>query len=234
MQDRAISTKLYNQEDVDIFADFEQVHECTNKAFFEALLDPVVFSFTRNPRCQCAFQPMRYASVDGEMRHGFVLNSEYCQSVGDEVTMVLIGSLVVQQARHDLGPEGRKGSRGTPGNVDSWKHKVLTSIGIETFVADSDEERQLGYGLSFRAIEGGAFDLMCREFIVSGFRFRWRENAANFDPETGEAKSPPEPKPQTRVSYECPECGLKALAKPAALLACASCNLAMPPAECVK
>lgn len=232
MPSTELTSRLHNQEDADIFAGFEQIHDCTNQRFFDGQLDPVGFSFTRNSRCKGALQLDRYMSVDGKVMHGMTVNSEYCQTVGDAGTMTLLASLLVHQARHDLGPEGRNGSRGTPGNIDSWKHKVLAGMGIETFVEDSDEERQLGYGLSFRAVEGGPFDLMCRELLVSGFKLRWRENAANFDPETGEAKSPPpEAKPQTRVCYECPECGLKALAKPTALLACGVCNLAMPPAE---
>ncbi len=232
MLNTRISVGMHSQKGGDVFLDFEQFFECTNKALFESKLEKPVFSFTRNSRCKGAFQPKRYTSVEGQIRHGVTINSEYCQSIGDDGAMNLIGFLLVQQARHDLGPEGRNGKRGTPGNVDVWSLKVLARIGLDPFLENGEEERQTGYGLSVRRVEGGLFDLMCRELAVTGFRFRWRENAPNVD---GSVKAgsgmPPEQKKQTRDRYECPECGLVALAKPGVQLACGSCNLAMPRTE---
>ncbi len=224
-----------NQTDSDVFADFEHFFVCINKSLFEGRLQTPVFSFTRNSRCKGAFQLERYVSVEGSVRHGITLNSEYCRAIGDDGTMNLIGFLAVQQARHDLGPEGRGGKRGTPGNVDIWSLKILSGLGLEPFVENGEDERQTGYGLSVRRVEGGPFDEMCRELVLTGCQFRWRENASNLDG-SGEAGpgEAPEPKPQTRDRYECPECGLKALAKPGAQLICGSCNLAMPKTEPTK
>lgn len=231
MQNTELSTELYNQYGSDIFADFEQHFDCTIKNFYEGKLEKPVFSFIRNPRSKGAFLAERYASVDGKIRHGITVNSEYCQAIGDAATMDLLALLIVQQARRDLGPEGRNGKRGTPGYIDSWSHKVLSSMGLQTFVEGCEEQRELGYGLSVRRVEDGPFDRMCRELQISGFRFRWRENAPNVDGTDNDEKgAAPEQQQQTRARYECPECGLKALAKPTAKLICGDCNVSMEPA----
>lgn len=233
MQTTAISTKLYSQETAAIFADFERFLGCTSKTHFGANLDEPVFSFIRNPRCKGAFLPERYSSVDGETRHGIAVNSKYCQSIGDDACMDLLAFLFVQLARRDLGPKGRNGKHGTPGYIDSWSHDSLARMGLQTFVEDSEDQRELGYGLSVRRVENGPFDLMCRELVVSGFRFRWHENAANVDTSRDDGKTgvPPEQKEQTRARYVCPECELKALAKPNAKLICGVCNLLMEASE---
>lgn len=223
------AAQLYNQAAADVFADFEHFFDCTNNRFFGDNLERPAFSWIRNPRSKGALLTERYTSVDGKTRHGITVNSEYCQAIGDSACMELIAFLIVQQARRDLGPEGRNGKRGTPGHIDRWSHDKLSIMGLETFVEDSEDSRELGYGLSVRRIDDGPFDLMCKELLVSGFRFRWRENAPNFDPnsEDGRAGAPAEEKQQTRVRYVCPECDLKALAKPSAKLICGSCNLCM-------
>lgn len=226
------SVELYNQEDGDVFADADRFFGCTSKTLFEGRLSVPVFSFTRNPRSKGAFLPKRYASVEGTVRHGIALNSEHCQAIGDDGTMDLLGFLIVQQARRDLRPEGRNGKRGTPGNVDVWILNICSGIGLDLFSEQDGEDRQTGYGLTVRRIEGGPFDLMCRELVVSGFRFRWRENTPNVDgDEATGPNTPPEQKKQTRDRYECPECELIALAKPGAKLTCGSCNLPMPKTE---
>lgn len=228
------STRLYKRSEgaAEIFADLENIFACTNKTFFESRLSTPQFSFTSNPRSSGAFLPNRYASIDGGRAHGIAINSKHCQAAGDQDSMALVAFLSVQLARHEVGPESKNGKRGTPAYIDAWCRVVLDSMGLGTFVENSDDPRQLGYGLSVRVIEGGAFDHMCREMLVSGFRIRWHETALSPGEDSEEqVGSPPKVQKPSRVSYECPDCGLKALAKPGAMLGCWRCQLAMPPAS---
>ena len=177
--------------------------------------------------------PDRYVSEDGKTAHGIAVNSNYCQAVGVEGSLTLLAFLIVQLARCELGPVGKNGKRGTPGYIDQWCLNVLARIELEPFVEGSNDPRKLGYGLSARLVDGGPFDVMCREMLVTGFRIRWHE--ASDAPRTlndGDvAEQQPASKKQTRTCFECPSCGLKALAKPTALLSCVRCDVAMPPAS---
>lgn len=236
MSDQNLSTRLYKQDDdgfaSDVFADLDQAFDCTNKTFFEGRLNAPVFSFTRNRRSHGAVLPDRYVSEDGRTAHGIAINSDHCQAVGVEGSLTLLAFLTVQLARRELGPVGKNGKRGTPGYIDSWSLHVLARMALEPFVDGSDDPRKLGYGLSARPIDGGHFDIMCRELLVAGFRIRWHE-ASDFDPGPNDgdaAGTEPAPKKQTRTCFECPSCGLKALAKPTALLNCGQCHVPMPPA----
>jgi len=210
-----------NNKDVKVFDDFKAIFDCTNNTFFEGQLSCPVFSFSRNPRLKGAFLSDRYFSVDGKLAHGVVLNSDYARSVGEVSTMALLGFLIAQLARAELGPLGKNGLRGTPGYVDAWARDQLLSMGL-TPVASGDDARQLGYGLSVTIEDGGAFDLMCRELLVSDFAIRWHESPVA--PETNDDK-PAEATPSkpSRARFLCEDCGLIAHAKPEALLLC-GCN----------
>ncbi len=210
-----------NSRDAKVFDDFKAIFDCTNKTFFNGQLSCPVFSFSRNPRLKGAFLPERYLSVDGKRAHGIVLNSDYARGVGDAASMALLGFLIVQSARFVLGPEGKNGLCGTPGYVDAWTRDQLLSIGLLP-VAEGDDPRQLGYGLSVIAEDNGAFDLMCRELLVSGFAIRWHERpvATEADDDAPAEEKPPKP---SRARFLCEDCGLIAHAKPSAHFLC-GCN----------
>lgn len=207
-----------NNKDAKVFDDFNAIFDCTNNTFFDGQLTYPVFSFSRNPRLKGAFLSDRYFSVDGKLAHGIVLNSDHARGVGDAATMALLGFLIAQLARAELGPVGKNGSRGTSGYVDAWTRDQLLSMGLMPSAAD-DDVRQLGYGLSVTAVEDGAFDLLCREMLVSGFAIRWHERpvATETDDDAPTEEKPPKP---SRARFLCEDCGLIAHAKPSAHLLC--------------
>lgn len=210
-----------------VFEDLIECFDCANKKHFGGALSQPVMSFTRHPKVKCCFLPKRYQRLDGVTVHGFMVNSDYCLSVGDKKTMHLVGFLMVQQARQKFGPVNKKGKYGTPGYVDAWCKQRLLEIGLIPTHDGTLKGKQTGYGLSVLAEDGGFFDLMCREMLVGGFRIRWHERSVVSHDKSadaaGDAIDKPTPKKQTRARFDCLDCGLKAWTKPSATLLCA-CN----------
>lgn len=227
-QQELATQSALNAEDAKVFADFEEIFDCTNKTFFDGCLKRPQFSFSRDPRVKSALLRDRYQSVDGQSAHGICLNSEFARSLGDAGCITLIGFSIAQLARADIGPNGKNGKPETPGYVDDWTRKLLLSIGLRPFAFGEIEERQLGYGLSVDLIQDGPFDLMCRAMLVGGFAIRWHERpAASPEADADSDAEQPQPKKQTRARFQCSDCGLIAHAKPSAHLLCGCNGLAL-------
>lgn len=226
-----LNVHLSEPKGTKVFADFDQVFDCTNKTFFSGKLTRPQFSFSRDPRVRVAFLKDRYISTDGVKAHGIVLNSEVTRAIGDASTMALIGLSIAQLARAEFGPIGKNGKRGTPGYIDTWTRETLLWMGLRPVAGDEGDDRQLGYGLLVVVKDDGPFDLMCRAMLVDGFTIRWSEHPTvpddteDADPNT----SPPQQPKQTRSRFQCCDCGLIALAKPSAHLLCGYNGL---PLEC--
>ena len=136
--------------------------------------------------------------------------------------------------RHVLGPLNSKGQRGTLGYHDrAWADKV-ESIGLMPSSTGAPGRDRTGYMMNEYIIEGGPFDLLCRELLISDFTLTWREHVSKalvpFDETFGTgdagALSGSESKADRR-RFSCEDCKLNAWAKPSAKLVCGFCGRAM-------
>lgn len=88
--------------------------------------------------------------------------------------------------------------------------------------------KRTGQHMTHFIIEGGAFDLACRDLLATGWQLQW-EQPARQTPAPGGSKGATggESPKATRRKFTCANCKLTAQAKPTARLVCGECQVEM-------
>ena len=102
-----------------------------------------------------------------------------------------------------------------------WAEKML-AIGLHPSSTGKPGGKSTGQQMNHYVVKGGRFDRVSRRLITSGFDVVWAEARLKRDLEQvpgrgGEGET-------GRVSWLCPNCSLKAWAKPSARLMCGVCR----------
>jgi ribosomal protein S27AE len=87
--------------------------------------------------------------------------------------------------------------------------------------------KRTGQSMTHYIIEGGAFDIACRDLLATGWRLQWEQPARQVASAGGAKGAGGESPKATRRKFVCPQCGLSAQAKPAARLVCGGCSVEM-------
>lgn len=88
--------------------------------------------------------------------------------------------------------------------------------------------RKTGQHMTHYVIEGGAFDIACRDLLATGWRLQWEQPARQTPAQGGSAGATGGESPKaTRRKFTCATCKLTAQAKPTARLVCGECLVEM-------
>jgi len=107
-----------------------------------------------------------------------------------------------------------------------WADKMI-EIGLMPSDTGLPGGKQTGQSMTHYVIEGGAFDLACRELLATGWRLQWEQPARQVASAGGAKGAGGESPKATRRKFACPQCGLTAQAKPTAKLVCGACLVEM-------
>ena len=136
------------------------------------------------------------------------------------------------QWRHDLGAPNRKGGKGVGGYHDRVWADRMEAIGLMPSSTGKPGGKRTGYHMSHYVIDGGRFDLTCRELIGAGHAIAWRgapteANAARDESDDQpEAERPVQRRSRnTRTKFVCPICDVRVWSRASAQLACMPCEL---------
>lgn len=205
-----------------------------NRALFDGRLEPVVFVFSRKPGSLGSFQPGAWQQRKGpgiaapETRHlapQITLNPDFLVTHGE---MDVLAILVHQQV-HQLQHQGGKPSRTVSTYHNAEWAAMAEAIGLEPTATGRAGGPRTGQKMEHLIVPGGRFEKAALALLESGWDFQWeaRPEAPPKPEETEDGgavgeEEPEEPLP-SKLAYRCPQCGLRAWAKPQTNLMCGDC-----------
>lgn len=204
-----------------------------NERLFGGILPDPLFTLVRTRGAYGYFCQQSFESVDGNQAHEISLNPAYFEQVSIEDTLSTLAHESVHLWRHDFGAANRKGGKGSRGWHDLvWASKMV-EIGLQPIALGKRAGLMTGYRVTDSIVEGGPFDLACRELLIAGFRIDWHETAPTNREDGSTGGSVGADGDQTdktrgkRKRFTCPGCGLNAWAKKSARFQCSACSAIM-------
>jgi hypothetical protein len=222
------------------------VYKIMNRCLFDGQLPNCMITLERRGRAFGYFRPNSFKNREGEVAHQIAMNPECFEPYGDLEAFQTLAHEMCHLWRELFGPRNKNGCTGTRGyHCGVWGGK-MESIGLMPSNTGKPGGKKTGYQMMDYVIEAGKFDLLSRELLEKGMHIEWRDAAPQFSspaqgeeipelegmllmPEGGVVSSQqkPAPKRNSRAKFVCPECDLKAYAKPGARLVCGDCNIRM-------
>ncbi len=184
-----------------------------NKRLFAGKLPGCLITMQRSKKAYGYFAGGRFGSVDGkEVADEIALNpSHFGQRTTEQSLSTLVHEMVHLQQHHFGKP-----SRVSYHNKE-WA-QMMKVVGLIPSSTGAPGGREVGQQVSHYIAEGGPFARACAELIGKGFDAlyieRWSDNS--------EARR--KKKSASKTCYTCPDCGVKAWAKPEVSLICGDCD----------
>jgi len=201
-----------------------------NNALFNGKLPDCVITYTRKKNVLGHFYPDRFERADGELWPELSLNPTYLALRSQRDSLSTLVHELAHVGRHYHGPLNRRGGRGSNGYHDLPWAELMERIGLMPSDTGLPGGKKTGNRMTHYIIDGGPFDVACRDLLDSDFRINWHDRLVfqsvgpNGDPDD----TPAPPQKKDRVKFTCGECDLNAWAKPSARLVCGICGIAMP------
>ncbi len=214
------------------YADWYSAMDYFNDRLFGGELPDCIISFARHKNMLGYFCVDRFENQSGTVAHEIAMNPVYLRPCGEANALSTLVHELCHLWRHEFGPDNRGGGKGARGYHDLvWAGKML-EVGLLPTDTGLPDGKTTGYRVSHLVIEGGQFDLDCKELLASGFNLNWcdrliprSDDESDEDSETD--ATPKSKKKKDRVKFTCDECGLNAWAKPSANLVCGGCGIPM-------
>ena len=214
----------------DAYSDWYTAMDYFNDRLFEGKLPDCIISFARHKNMLGYFCVDRFESQSGSTAHEIAMNPVYLRSRGEMDALSTLLHELCHLWRHEFGPPNRGGGKGAGGYHDLiWAGK-MQEVGLIPTDTGLPDGKMTGYRVSHLIVEGGLFDIDCKELLASGFKINWHDRLfpvtdeeTDDDPETDDNPKPK--KKMDRVKFTCDECALNAWAKPSARLVCGACGI---------
>jgi hypothetical protein len=219
-----------------VSAEWQFAYSYFNERLFGNELPDCVITFTRHTGAQGYFCAEAFRDRSGAVAHEIALNPAFFDK-GDAETFATLVHEMVHLKRHLFGRRNRKGGLGEPGYHDVVWAEMMEVVGLMPSDTGKPGGRKTGYHMLDYPIEGGAFDIACRELAISGHTVNWRDarvlawEAAFPDSDDADASGSEPARPaarprrtKTRTRFACPGCRTVAYARAAARFACIDCN----------
>ena len=225
------NTRDHNLTD-EAYADWYSAMDYFNDRLFEGKLPDCIISFARHKNMLGYFCVDRFESQSGSTAHEIAMNPAYLRPLGEAGALSTLLHELCHLWRHEFGPPNRGGGKGARGYHDLvWAGKMV-EVGLLPTDTGLPDGKTTGYSVSHLIVEGGLFDIDCKELLASGFKINWHDRlfpaAGDETDDESEADDNPKPKKKKdRVKFTCDECGLNAWAKPNARISCTNCGLSM-------
>lgn len=203
-----------------------------NDALFEGKLPQCILTYTRRKNCLGYFSPDRFERSNGEVLAELALNAEYLKLRDDRESLSTLVHEQVHVWRHYLA-DGDGGATRRPSSYHDrvWADR-MELVGLMPSATGKPGGKRTGHRMTHYIIEGGPFDLACRELLSAGFRINWHGRVELRTTGFSGGGTSPDPDPQQpgkrdRVKFTCPCCKLNAWAKSTAGLTCTACSVPM-------
>jgi hypothetical protein len=208
-----------SQHTVQQYRQFQQAYDYFNTELWSGTLPQVLVTLQRKPRMMGHFAPERYQHRRrGELIHEIALNPDCFVGQTDEQVLDTLVHEMAHVWQQTFGSPGRRGYHNR-----QWG-KEMKRIGLYPSSTGAPGGRETGEHMSDYIILGGPFQVACRRLLDGGFRLQWQSHYPKpfadgvlIEDEHELAKR------KGRIRFTCPDCRLRAWAKPDASLLCGRC-----------
>lgn len=205
----------------EIYSSFEQAFDYYNRHLFSNKLPRCVFTLQKKGQSFGFYVQLNYERQDGIECDEIALNPTYFRN---QTLTYILANLVhnmVHLAQYHFGTAGR--GRYHNREWAEWMKK----IGLYPSDSGKPGGAETGDRMSHYVITDGAFEIITKTLIASGFAIPWGETPPPITCSTQSTDTHNASKSGKRVKYTCPICGLNAWAKHDALISCIQDNSKM-------
>jgi predicted SprT family Zn-dependent metalloprotease len=191
---------------------FQDAYNFFNTTLFEARLPQVLITMQRRARTKGYFSPERFnGRLVTSAVHELALNPDTFTDRSDsEILSTLVHEMChVWQQTHGKPPRKSYHDR-------QWAGK-MHEIGLHPSHTGEPGGKQTGQSMSHYILPDGPYAEAYAHLAATGFCLHWQSRPHDAHGKTAKNKT----------KYTCPECGLNAWAKPAVLLVCGECEMAL-------
>lgn len=219
------------------YGNFQLAYDFFNVELFDGKLPDIMFTMARKPHSRGYFHANKFGRrvCDGSTiirekgeeklttAHELCLNPDTFHSRTDrDILSTLVHEMChVWQYVFGKMPSGGYHDR-------EWGNK-MKECGLHPSNTGMVGGKETGRQMTHYIIEGGKFDVLCKQLLNDGFSLNWQSFIGReVSPATPTAPGvyvvePPVKAKQTRQKFSCPACGQNAWAKPGAKLFCGEC-----------
>jgi hypothetical protein len=187
-----------------------------NVRLFNGRLPPCLITMQRKKGSYGYFAPARFGRKD-EITDEIALNPAHFDEGERETLSTLVHEMAHLWQQH-FGKPSRNGYHNK-----EWG-RMMKEIGLHPSSTGREGGKETGQRVSHYIVAGGAYDLAFEAYkakhgLIDLFGDRWQETEAQ--------KKTKAKKNGSKTPYVCPDCDLKAWAKPDAALICGDCEIAL-------
>jgi predicted SprT family Zn-dependent metalloprotease len=204
------------------YESFQIAYDHFNATLFEGRLPLCLITMRiSNKKAYGYFSPERFTTRDN---NGLLINivdnkDKYTDEIalnpetfGGRTDFDILSTLaheMVHLHQHHFGKKSRAGYH------DKAWGKAMKVIGLHPSDTGAVGGKEIGQQMTHYVIEGGPYDISCKELLDAGFKLEWQA----LTPLAPEKKAK-----KNKVTYTCPSCQQNAWAKPGAKLKCGECD----------
>lgn len=194
-----------------------------NSALFSGVLPGALITLHDHPRARGYFRRKAFAhrtEAEAFTDEICLCPSTHADRTDHDILSTLVHEMVhLWQFHHGEPPRRCYHDR-------EWAAK-MEAVGLTPSDTGLPGGKRTGQSMTHYIIEGGAFDIACRDLLATGWALQWEQPARQIASASGTKGTGGESPKSTRRKFSCPQCGLSAQAKPAARLVCGGCSVEM-------
>ena len=201
------------------YGEFQKAYDFFNERLFAGQLPRCLITLQRKSRAYGYFCGERFVSTGDVADHcdEIAMNPTHFRNRTAAQTFSTLAHEMAHLWQMHLGnpPKDKEGNLRAYHNLE-WAAK-MEAIGLYPSSTAKPGGKRTGAKVSHYIIEGGPFDIACKELLTTGLTITWSD--ANEELRKKKAS--------TRSKYVCPMCQLAMWGKPEALISCMTCEETM-------
>jgi len=202
------------------YNDLNRAYDFFNARLFGSRLPRCLITLQRHKGAYGYFSPERFGSKAGEIVDEIALNPTHFTRSARDVLGTLVHEMTHLEQQH-FGKPSRGGYHNKQWSV------FMKAVGLQASDTAAPGGKETGAKVSHYIIDGGPYAIAFAELEKQGFTDLFSDHTSE-DEAAAKAKAK---KNASKTPFECEECGLKAWAKPEAVLICGNCREPMVCAE---
>lgn len=198
----------------EVYGSLQEAYDFFNERLFEGRLPQCIVTLQRKAKSFGYFSPDRFAA-ETETKDEIALNPMFFHDRAPRAVLSTLVHEMTHLEQQHFGEPSKKGYHNTAWGV------LMDRVGLTPTATGQPGGNRTGVHMSHLIVEDGPFAASYAELHERGFTFRWGDAAR--DEEAAKKKA------ASKTKYVCPDCGVKAWAKPQTRLRCGECEEEMLP-----
>lgn len=171
-------TEIYRPTPV-VYAEWQSAFDWFNERLFESEVPQCLITLHRHPRSRGYFSPKRFMNRSGQCVDEIAMNPEGFAMASPESVLSTLCHEMAHAYTHAKGKDSRRSYHNS-----FWADK-MSAIGLEPSSTGQPGGKRTGQLMSHCIVDGGPFDLVCRELLAKGEFVSYFDTYTSSDQEGG-------------------------------------------------